>query len=109
MLHHLKYILSYLIFFFLVTIQSTVAQMTDQGPESHEEIETVRFEAVLDWLINSDDTLIVYTDGLERIVLSGEFADKLIQKNFAAIRKLCKRRVKTEGAIVYRTASESRR
>lgn len=45
--------------------------------------------------------LFVYTDGLEPIIFSGEFADKLKQGDFKGLKRLCKQRVRTEGTLVY--------
>ncbi|MEM4270820.1 MAG: hypothetical protein QXO70_01850 [Candidatus Pacearchaeota archaeon] len=45
--------------------------------------------------------LVVYTDGLEHILISDKFAEKIKQKRFGEIRGLCRRKVKTEGSLVY--------
>lgn len=45
--------------------------------------------------------LMVYSDGLEDIIFSGKFADKLRQSDFRGIEKLCRQEVKTEGTLVH--------
>ena len=47
------------------------------------------------------DSLIVYTDGLEPIIFSGECADKLRQRDVKGLEQLCKQKVATEGTLVY--------
>lgn len=44
--------------------------------------------------------LVLYSDGLDYIVNSGKFAEKLKQKRFGGIRNLCRRKVHTEGSLV---------
>ena len=51
--------------------------------------------------IKPNEHLIVYTDGLEPIIFSSEFADKLRQRNFKGLENLCKQRVRTEGTLIY--------
>jgi len=53
--------------------------------------------------IKPNEYLIVYTDGLEPIIFSGEFADKLRQRDFRGLEKLCKQKVRTEGTLIYHT------
>ncbi len=43
----------------------------------------------------------VFSDGLVDIIQSGEFIDMLKQGNFSGMEKVCKKRVKTEGTLVY--------
>ena len=50
--------------------------------------------------IKPNEHLIIYSDGLESILFSGEFADKLRQKDFKGMEKLCKNGVKTEGTLI---------
>ncbi|MBI2451498.1 hypothetical protein HYV50_00295 [Candidatus Pacearchaeota archaeon] len=51
--------------------------------------------------LRGDDILVVYTDGLESTIFSGEFSDLIRRKNIKGIEKLCKKKVRTEGTIVY--------
>ncbi|MDP2649773.1 MAG: hypothetical protein Q8P10_02925 [bacterium] len=51
--------------------------------------------------IKPNESLIVYSDGLEPIIFSGEFADKLRQKDVKGLENICKQRVKTEGTLIY--------
>ena len=55
--------------------------------------------------IKPNEHLIVYTDGLELIIFSLEFADKLRQRNFKGLENLCKQRVRTEGTLIYHSES----
>ncbi|MFH1327035.1 MAG: hypothetical protein ABIH59_02820 [archaeon] len=56
--------------------------------------------------INSKDYLLVYTDGLGEIIfgndgdINGEVADKLKQKDFRGLERLCKKKIKKEGTLV---------
>ena len=50
--------------------------------------------------IKPNEHLIVYSDGLEPIIFSGEFADKLRQRDFKGLENLCKQKVKTEGTLI---------
>jgi len=50
--------------------------------------------------IMPEEYLIVYSDGLEPIIFSGQFADKIREQNIRGIEKLCKRNVKTEGTLI---------
>lgn len=47
------------------------------------------------------NSLIVYTDGLESTIFSGEFADLLRNRNLSGIEKLCKKNIRTEGTLAY--------
>lgn len=47
------------------------------------------------------DSLIVYTDGLEHTIFSGEFSELIRKGDVESIEKLCKRNVRTEGTLVY--------
>ena len=51
--------------------------------------------------IKPNEHLIIYTDGLEPVIFSGEFADKLRQKDVKGLEKLCKQKVRTEGTLIY--------
>mgnify|MGYP001565310480 CR=1 FL=1 len=51
--------------------------------------------------IKPDETLIVYSDGLEPVIFSGDFSDKLKQKDFRGLEKICRQKVKTEGTLIY--------
>ncbi len=50
--------------------------------------------------IKPNEHLVVYTDGLEPIIFSGEFADKLRQKDVKGLENLCKQKVRTEGTLI---------
>lgn len=50
--------------------------------------------------IGLNDYLIVYTDGLEPIIFSEDFSNKLKEKDIKVLESLCKKRVKTEGTLV---------
>ncbi|MBW3022675.1 hypothetical protein KY308_01050 [Candidatus Woesearchaeota archaeon] len=52
--------------------------------------------------IKPNEHLAVYSDGLEPIILSGEFADKLRNRDMNSLERLCQKRVKTEGTLVIR-------
>lgn len=54
------------------------------------------------WEINPGEFLLVYTDGLEPIIFSENFSNKLKQNDFEGLEKLCKQKVKTEGTLVLR-------
>lgn len=54
--------------------------------------------------IKPEEHLIVYTDGLEPIIFSDEFAEKLKQRDIEGLEKLCKKGVKTEGTLIYHSA-----
>ena len=45
--------------------------------------------------------LMVYSDGLEDTIFSGKFSEKLGQKDFGGIEKLCQKEVRTEGTLVH--------
>jgi len=47
------------------------------------------------------EVVIVYSDGLEDIILSEEFSNKLKKGNVESMRKLCKKRVRTEGTLIH--------
>jgi len=51
--------------------------------------------------IKSNENLIVYTDGLESTIFSGEFSDILRKRDLNNLTKLCKKKVKTEGTLIY--------
>ncbi len=51
--------------------------------------------------IKPNEHLIVYTDGLEQIIFSGEFSDKLRKRDIKGIEKLCRKKVKTEGTLIH--------
>ena len=51
--------------------------------------------------IKPNEHLILYTDGLEPIIFSGEFADKLRKRDWKGLERLCKKKVRTEGTLVY--------
>ncbi len=53
------------------------------------------------WERKPGDVLFVYSDGLEHVIFSDEFADMIRKRNFAGIRRLCRERVKTEGSLVW--------
>ncbi len=46
------------------------------------------------------DFLFVYTDGMEPIISSGDFSEKLRHNDFYGMSKLCRQNVKTEGSFV---------
>jgi hypothetical protein len=50
--------------------------------------------------LKPNHSLVLYTDGLEPIVFSGEFADNLRKKDTKGLEKLCKRNVETEGTLI---------
>ena len=50
--------------------------------------------------IEPTDSVLVYTDGLEQVVFSGEFADKIRQKDFKGLEELCQSKVRTEGTLI---------
>ena len=47
------------------------------------------------------DQVIVYTDGLEKVIESGKFADELRKGPKAKLRKICQRNVATEGTLIH--------
>ncbi len=51
--------------------------------------------------IKPSEYLIVYSDGLEPIIFSDKFAEKLKQGDSAGLERLCKQKVKTEGTLIY--------
>ncbi|RMD66207.1 hypothetical protein D6817_04575 [Candidatus Pacearchaeota archaeon] len=51
--------------------------------------------------IHPGEFMIVYTDGLEPIIFSGEFADKLRQRDLRGLERLCREKVRTEGTLIY--------
>jgi len=53
--------------------------------------------------IGSNEHLIVYSDGLEDIIFSEKFADKLRKRDIKGLKKLCQKRVKTEGTLILKT------
>ena len=53
--------------------------------------------------IRPNETLILYTDGLEPIIFSDDFSAMLKNKDINGLEKLCKKEVKTEGTLIYST------
>ena len=51
--------------------------------------------------VKPKEHIIVFTDGLEKIINSGEFIDEIKQGNFSGMLNVCKKRVKSEGTLVY--------
>ncbi len=51
--------------------------------------------------IKPNEHLIVYSDGLEPIIFSDEFTEKLKQRDIIGLERLCKQKVRTEGTLVY--------
>ncbi len=51
--------------------------------------------------IKPNEHLIVYSDGLEPIIFSDEFAEKLKKRDITGLERLCKQKVRTEGTLVY--------
>ncbi len=51
--------------------------------------------------IKPNEHLIVYSDGLEPIIFSEEFADKLRKRDVRGLENLCKQKVRTEGTLIY--------
>lgn len=51
--------------------------------------------------IKPNEHLIVYSDGLEPIIFSNEFAEKLKRRDIAGLERLCKQKVRTEGTLIY--------
>jgi len=51
--------------------------------------------------IRPSEHLIVYTDGLEDVIFSNEFVDRIRQKDNKGLKKLCQKRVKTEGTLIH--------
>lgn len=51
--------------------------------------------------LKEGDIPMVFTDGLEQVIQSGEFADRIRARDFTGIKKLCRRKVKTEGSLIY--------
>ena len=49
----------------------------------------------------------VFTDGLEEALLSGKFADLIRRGKFFSIRNFCRKKVKTEGSLVYVLENEN--
>lgn len=64
-------------------------------PEAMHYVRTGQFE------VKPGSMALVYTDGLENTIFSGKFADKLRQRDFRGLKKLCKAGVKGEGTLVY--------
>ncbi|MBS3074832.1 hypothetical protein J4429_00075 [Candidatus Pacearchaeota archaeon] len=50
--------------------------------------------------LQEGDVPIVFTDGLESVIQSPEFAEKIRERDFKGIKKLCRRKVRTEGTLV---------
>ena len=51
--------------------------------------------------LRDGETLIIYTNGLEPIVFSEEFAYLLRKGDVLTMKKLCRKKVRTEGSLVY--------
>ena len=51
--------------------------------------------------IEPGEILVVYTDGLEKVVFSGKFTAALRMKSFLDVNDLARTKVKTEGTLVY--------
>lgn len=51
--------------------------------------------------LGDNDIAMVFTDGLEETIQSGEFADRIRVRDFTGAKRLCKRKVRTEGSLVY--------
>lgn len=51
--------------------------------------------------LGQDDIAMVFSDGLEKVIQSGDFAEKIRKRDFRGIKKLCKRKVRTEGSLCY--------
>ncbi len=51
--------------------------------------------------LKPNESLIVYSDGLENIIFSNKFAEALRKRSLEDMSRLCKRGVRTEGTIVY--------
>ncbi len=51
--------------------------------------------------VRPGEHIAVFTDGLVDIIQSGEFIDALKQGDFSQMFKVCKKRVKSEGTLVY--------
>ncbi len=52
-------------------------------------------------ILNENDRIILHTDGLEEAVVSGEFIDALRNSDVSRMQKFCKKRVHSEGSLVY--------
>ena len=50
--------------------------------------------------LKPNQTLVVYSDGLEKIIQTAEFRDMLKRKNFTEIKKFCQSKVRSEGTLV---------
>lgn len=53
--------------------------------------------------LNRGDLLLTYTDGLEHIIFSKRFSEKVKARDFNGIKELCEKEVKSEGTLVYYT------
>ncbi len=51
--------------------------------------------------ISCGDIVVAYTDGLEEIIFSEDFAKVIRKRDFDRFKSLCKKHVKTEGSLVY--------
>ncbi|MEK6859823.1 MAG: hypothetical protein AABX54_03335 [Nanoarchaeota archaeon] len=65
------------------------------------EIEALDYVRTGYFELRFDDIAMVFTDGLEKVIQSGEFADGIRARDFARLKKLCKRNVRTEGSLCY--------
>jgi hypothetical protein len=52
------------------------------------------------WEIKPGNTVAVYSDGLNHVLEDGMFIDKVRKKDIEGIRKVCQKKVKTEGTMV---------
>lgn len=52
------------------------------------------------WEIKPGDIVAVHSDGLNHVLDDGMFIDKIRQKDIEGIRKVCQKKVKTEGTMV---------
>jgi len=54
------------------------------------------------WILNPEESVVVYTDGLEHIIDDDNFRKQIKQKDIARLKRVCQKKVKTEGtAVVY--------
>ncbi len=51
--------------------------------------------------LKPNEYLIVYTDGLESTIFSNDFSDALRKKDVRKLEKLCRKKVRTEGTLIY--------
>lgn len=54
------------------------------------------------WELNPEERVVVYTDGLEKIIHGDDFKEQVKQKDTLKLKKVCQKKVETEGtAVVY--------